>query len=189
MTNDDDQHRWIGSRAGRRGDDRASRTASRDGRTATVGGVIWRILIVPLLICRGRRRVADAKAQKRPSFRNASCPVDVYRACVSRGAQGDLFRADSRVLPPLAKVSLTGIEHVARVFTSVPTLIAHTLMTGPIEGIKHKNPHYLYLLPLKMLGRNGVHMTAALVLAILVPFRAAIVDAVTNALTSVTSSG
>ena len=32
-------------------------------------------------------------------------------------------------------------------------------------------------------------MTAALVLAILVPFRAAIVDAVTNALTSVTSSG
>lgn len=32
-------------------------------------------------------------------------------------------------------------------------------------------------------------MTAALVLAILVPFRTAIVDAVTNALTSVTSSG
>lgn len=30
-------------------------------------------------------------------------------------------------------------------------------------------------------------MTAALVLAILIPFRAAIVDAVTNALTSVTS--
>ena len=32
-------------------------------------------------------------------------------------------------------------------------------------------------------------MTAALVLAILIPFRTAIVDAVTNALTSVTSSG
>ena len=32
-------------------------------------------------------------------------------------------------------------------------------------------------------------MTAALVLAILIPFRAAIVDAVTNALTSVTSGG
>jgi hypothetical protein len=32
-------------------------------------------------------------------------------------------------------------------------------------------------------------MTAALVLAILVPFRAAIVDAVDNALTSVTSGG
>ena len=32
-------------------------------------------------------------------------------------------------------------------------------------------------------------MTAALVLAILVPFRAAIVDAVQNALTSVTSAG
>ncbi len=32
-------------------------------------------------------------------------------------------------------------------------------------------------------------MTAALVLAILVPFRAAIVTAVTNALTSVTSAG
>ncbi len=32
-------------------------------------------------------------------------------------------------------------------------------------------------------------MTAALVLAILVPFRAAIVDAVTNALASVTSGG
>ena len=32
-------------------------------------------------------------------------------------------------------------------------------------------------------------MTAALVLAILVPFRAAIVDAVTTALTSVTSGG
>ena len=32
-------------------------------------------------------------------------------------------------------------------------------------------------------------MTAALVLAILVPFRAAIVDAVNNALTSVTSGG
>ena len=32
-------------------------------------------------------------------------------------------------------------------------------------------------------------MTAALVLAILVPFRKAIVDAVTNALTSVTSGG
>ena len=32
-------------------------------------------------------------------------------------------------------------------------------------------------------------MTAALVLAILVPFRKAIVDAVSNALTSVTSSG
>jgi hypothetical protein len=32
-------------------------------------------------------------------------------------------------------------------------------------------------------------MTAALVLAILVPFRAAIVDAVSNALTSVTSAG
>lgn len=32
-------------------------------------------------------------------------------------------------------------------------------------------------------------MTAALVLAILVPFRTAIVDAVTNALTSVTSAG
>ena len=32
-------------------------------------------------------------------------------------------------------------------------------------------------------------MTAALVLAILVPFREAIVDAVTNALTSVTSGG
>jgi hypothetical protein len=32
-------------------------------------------------------------------------------------------------------------------------------------------------------------MTAALVLAILIPFRAAIVDAVTNALTSVTSAG
>jgi hypothetical protein len=32
-------------------------------------------------------------------------------------------------------------------------------------------------------------MTAALVLAILVPFRAAIVDAVTNALSSVTSGG
>ena len=32
-------------------------------------------------------------------------------------------------------------------------------------------------------------MTAALVLAILVPFRAAIVDAVTNALSSVTSAG
>ena len=32
-------------------------------------------------------------------------------------------------------------------------------------------------------------MTAALVLAILIPFRAAIVDAVTNALSSVTSAG
>ena len=32
-------------------------------------------------------------------------------------------------------------------------------------------------------------MTAALVLAILIPFRTAIVDAVTNALTSVTSGG
>ena len=32
-------------------------------------------------------------------------------------------------------------------------------------------------------------MTAALVLAILIPFRAAIVDAVQNALTSVTSAG
>ena len=32
-------------------------------------------------------------------------------------------------------------------------------------------------------------MTAALVLAILIPFRAAIVDAVTNALSSVTSVG
>ena len=32
-------------------------------------------------------------------------------------------------------------------------------------------------------------MTAALVLAILIPFRAAIVDAVTNALTSVTNAG
>ncbi len=32
-------------------------------------------------------------------------------------------------------------------------------------------------------------MTAALVLAILIPFRAAIVDAVTNALSSVTSGG
>ena len=32
-------------------------------------------------------------------------------------------------------------------------------------------------------------MTAALVLAILIPFRAAIVDAVQNALTSVTSGG
>jgi hypothetical protein len=32
-------------------------------------------------------------------------------------------------------------------------------------------------------------MTAALVLAILIPFRTAIVDAVTNALTSVTSAG
>ena len=32
-------------------------------------------------------------------------------------------------------------------------------------------------------------MTAALVLAILIPFRAAIVDAVSNALTSVTSAG
>ncbi|MGY2074852.1 MULTISPECIES: hypothetical protein [unclassified Blastococcus] len=32
-------------------------------------------------------------------------------------------------------------------------------------------------------------MTAALVLAILIPFRAAIVEAVTNALTSVTSAG
>ena len=32
-------------------------------------------------------------------------------------------------------------------------------------------------------------MTAALVLAILIPFRAAIVDAVTNALTSVTNGG
>ena len=32
-------------------------------------------------------------------------------------------------------------------------------------------------------------MTAALVLAILIPFRAAIVDAVNNALTSVTSGG
>ncbi len=32
-------------------------------------------------------------------------------------------------------------------------------------------------------------MTAALVLAILIPFRAAIVDAVSNALTSVTSGG
>jgi hypothetical protein len=32
-------------------------------------------------------------------------------------------------------------------------------------------------------------MTAALVLAILVPFRTAIVDAVTNALSSVTSAG
>ena len=32
-------------------------------------------------------------------------------------------------------------------------------------------------------------MTAALVLAILIPFREAIVDAVTNALTSVTSGG
>ena len=32
-------------------------------------------------------------------------------------------------------------------------------------------------------------MTAALVLAILIPFRAAIVDAVTNALASVTSGG
>ena len=32
-------------------------------------------------------------------------------------------------------------------------------------------------------------MTAALVLAILIPFRAAIVDAVTNALDSVTSGG
>ena len=32
-------------------------------------------------------------------------------------------------------------------------------------------------------------MTAALVLAILVPFRAAIVDAVTNALSSVTTGG
>ncbi len=32
-------------------------------------------------------------------------------------------------------------------------------------------------------------MTAALVLAILIPFRAAIVDAVTNALNSVTSGG
>ena len=32
-------------------------------------------------------------------------------------------------------------------------------------------------------------MTAALVLAILIPFRAAIVDAVNNALTSVTSAG
>ncbi|MGY1914432.1 hypothetical protein ABC795_04270 [Blastococcus sp. HT6-30] len=32
-------------------------------------------------------------------------------------------------------------------------------------------------------------MTAALVLAILIPFRAAIVDAVTNALTSVTGAG
>ena len=32
-------------------------------------------------------------------------------------------------------------------------------------------------------------MTAALVLAILIPFRTAIVDAVTNALSSVTSSG
>ncbi|MGY1719273.1 hypothetical protein ACI8AG_09525 [Blastococcus sp. SYSU DS0552] len=32
-------------------------------------------------------------------------------------------------------------------------------------------------------------MTAALVLAILIPFRAAIVEAVTNALTSVTNAG
>ncbi|WP_324276332.1 hypothetical protein [Blastococcus brunescens] len=32
-------------------------------------------------------------------------------------------------------------------------------------------------------------MTAALVLAILIPFREAVVDAVTNALTSVTSGG